>query len=62
VQTLVTARSSPTEFTKCESIADLGYRLYYTRREQHVYMLLVGGDKGSQKRDIRQAIEMARNL
>lgn len=39
-----------------------GYRLYYMRREQHVYLLLVGGDKGSQKRDIRQAIEMARNL
>ncbi len=39
-----------------------GYRLYYTRREQCVYMLLVGGDKGSQKRDIRKAIEMARNL
>jgi putative addiction module killer protein len=39
-----------------------GYRLYYTRREQRVYMLLVGGDKGSQKRDIRQAIKMARDL
>jgi len=39
-----------------------GYRLYYTRREQCVYILLVGGDKGSQTRDIRQAIEMARNL
>ena len=39
-----------------------GYRLYFTRREQLVYLLLIGGDKGSQKRDIRQAIEMARNL
>jgi putative addiction module killer protein len=39
-----------------------GYRLYYTRREQRVYLLLVGGDKGSQKRDIPRAIEMARNL
>lgn len=39
-----------------------GYRLYFTRRKQCVYMLLVGGDKGSQARDIRRAIEMARNL
>lgn len=39
-----------------------GYRLYFTRREQHVYLLLVGGDNGGQKRDIRQAIKMARNL
>jgi putative addiction module killer protein len=39
-----------------------GYRLYYTLREQRVYLLLVGGDKGSQKRDTRQAIEMARNM
>ena len=59
-------------FGDCEFIAEgvfemrihcgPGYRLYFTRREQRVYLLLVGGDKGSQKRDIQQAIEMARNL
>ena len=59
-------------FGDCEFIAEgvhemrihcgPGYRLYYTRREQRVYVLLAGGDKGSQKRDIRRAIEMARNL
>ena len=39
-----------------------GYRVYYTRRGPHVYLLLVGGDKGTQKRDIKTAIEMARQL
>ena len=32
-----------------------GYRLYYAQREQSLLLLLVGGDKGSQKRDIAKA-------
>ncbi len=39
-----------------------GYRVYYTRRGEVVYLLLVGGDKSSQKRDIQRAIELARTL
>lgn len=39
-----------------------GYRAYFTRRAKVVYLLLVGGDKSSQKRDIKCAIEMARAL
>lgn len=39
-----------------------GYRLYYTRRAERVYWLLLGGDKSSQQRDIEKAIAMARNL
>lgn len=39
-----------------------GYRAYYTRRAKIVYLLLLGGDKSSQKRDIKRAIEMARTL
>jgi len=39
-----------------------GYRVYFSRRAEVVYLLLVGGDKSSQKRDIERAIEMARAL
>ena len=39
-----------------------GYRAYFTRRAKVVYLLLVGGNKSSQKRDIKRAIEMARAL
>lgn len=36
-----------------------GYRLYFTRRGMVVYLLLLGGDKATRKRDIKRAIEMA---
>ncbi len=39
-----------------------GYRVYYIRRGEVVYLLLLGGDKSAQKRDIERAIEMARAL
>lgn len=39
-----------------------GYRVYYLRRASVVYVLLAGGDKSTQKRDIKRAIEMARAL
>jgi putative addiction module killer protein len=39
-----------------------GYRVYFVRRGAAVYVLLTGGDKGSQKRDIEAAKAMAREL
>lgn len=39
-----------------------GYRVYYTQRESELVILLVGGDKSSQPRDIQRAIELAQNL
>lgn len=36
-----------------------GYRIYFMRRGETIVVLLVGGDKGSQKRDIAKAKEMA---
>ena len=35
-----------------------GYRLYFTRRGSEVVILLCGGDKGSQARDIAKAQSM----
>jgi putative addiction module killer protein len=39
-----------------------GYRIYFTRQGQVVYILLIGGDKSTQRRDIKRAIQMARLL
>lgn len=39
-----------------------GYRIYFTRRGDEVVLLLCGGDKGSQSRDIEQARQIARQL
>lgn len=39
-----------------------GYRIYFARQGRTVYLLLLGGDKGSQKRDIQRALELARAL
>ncbi|HEY8012061.1 MAG TPA: type II toxin-antitoxin system RelE/ParE family toxin [Rudaea sp.] len=39
-----------------------GYRLYYTRIGEVVYLLLAGGDKSSQRRDIKHALALARTL
>ena len=39
-----------------------GYRLYFTRRGNTVIVLLVGGDKGSQTRDIAKAKELAAQI
>ena len=39
-----------------------GYRVYYTRIGTIVYVLLAGGDKSSQKKDIKRAIQLDREL
>ncbi len=52
-------------FGDCEAVGDgvsemrihcgPGYRVYYSRQGETVYLLLCGGDKSSQSRDIKQA-------
>ncbi|WP_186081959.1 type II toxin-antitoxin system RelE/ParE family toxin [Burkholderia gladioli] len=39
-----------------------GYRIYYVRRAEIVYVLLCGGDKSTQKKDIKRALQMACEL
>ena len=39
-----------------------GYRVYYSQRGQTLLLLLVGGDKSSQKQDIAKALELNRKF
>ena len=39
-----------------------GYRVYYTQKKQVLIILLCGGDKSSQQKDIKNAKEIARDL
>jgi putative addiction module killer protein len=39
-----------------------GYRLYFTRRGEVLIILLMGGDKASQDRDIKRAQAMLQEL
>jgi len=35
-----------------------GYRVYFTKREEKIIILLVGGDKSTQSKDIKKAEEL----
>lgn len=39
-----------------------GYRLYFVRRDSDIVILLCGGDKSTQDRDIKQAVKLAREI
>lgn len=59
-------------FGDCKSVGDgvyemridfgPGYRVYYTRRGQVVYLLLIGGDKSTQRQDIAKAKSILQNF
>lgn len=39
-----------------------GYRVYFTKQGDRIVILLLGGDKGSQARDIEKAKKIAKEL
>jgi len=39
-----------------------GYRVYFIKRREHLIVVLAGGDKSTQQRDIAAAIELARGI
>jgi putative addiction module killer protein len=39
-----------------------GYRVYFTKRGQTLTLILAGGDKSTQAKDIRTAVKMAGTL
>ncbi len=39
-----------------------GYRVYYLKRAERLILLLAGGDKSTQKKDMETALELARDF
>ena len=39
-----------------------GYRVYYTQRGERLLLLLAGGDKATQQKDIARAIQLAKGF
>ncbi|MBI5497053.1 MAG: hypothetical protein HY904_18710 [Deltaproteobacteria bacterium] len=58
----MTTRASVTACSELRRAYGPGYRLYFTMRKRVVVVLLAGGDKQPQARDILRAKTLAKNL
>jgi len=43
-------------------IVGAGYRVYYTKKEDEIIILLIGGDKSTQSKDILKAQQLCKEL
>ena len=55
----VTPGASAAALWKCGVAYGPGYRVYYVHRGAEIVILLCGGDKRTQRQDIKQALELA---
>ncbi|MCL2645025.1 MAG: type II toxin-antitoxin system RelE/ParE family toxin [Betaproteobacteria bacterium] len=65
-------RAEEGNFGDCEPVGEgvsemrvdvgAGYRVYFKRTGAVIYLLLYGGDKSTQEKDIKAALRMARQL
>jgi len=39
-----------------------GYRVYFKQQDEHIILLLAGGDKRTQAKDIQTAVKLAQNI
>lgn len=71
IQTRI-ARAEDGNFGDCEPVGEgvsemrihygPGYRVYFTQRGMEIVVLLAGGDKSTQAKDIKNALALARQL
>ena len=55
-------KSISSEVSELRITTGPGYRVYYTKRNEEIIILLVGGDKSTQKEDIIKAKKIAKEL
>ena len=55
-------KSVSSEISELRITTGLGYRVYYTKRNEEIVILLIAGDKSTQTEDILKAKKIAEEL